>query len=98
MYLPAFPSFSRRRLTWVSTVRVVTSAWMPQTSDRAAHRGSGRGRGGLTKVRQEAKLQGRQANVQAADADPVGDGVEPQHAQTDMALGAGIGLVGARTA
>ena len=38
MYAPASPSFSRSRLTWVSTVRVVTSASMPQTSLSSASR------------------------------------------------------------
>src|SRR5215471_10444207 len=38
MYVPASPSFSRSRLTCVSTVRVVTSASMPHTSPSSASR------------------------------------------------------------
>ena len=83
MYSPASPSFSRSRLTWVSTVRVVTSASMPHTSESSASRVWTRPRRDEERVEQ-AELERGQRDLGLVDPRAMRVAVDLEAAEPDQ--------------
>jgi hypothetical protein len=85
---PTALSLLRRRLAWLSIVRVATGAWYPHTARRSSClREDTPGLAG--KVDEQAVLHLAQSEVFVVEAGRVGVGVDPQRADPEHPIAPG---------